>query len=175
MKRVKVSKQFRDYMRRMKTYVGRENPLAMMKAAPNQLARAVAGLRPAQLRRRPRPGKWSIGEIVNHLADTEITYGYRIRSMLAESGCAIVAYDQDGWNRVAGRARRPMGALLEQIRVLRRSNLELLKSVPRPWWNRYGWHTERGREPVSRMVVLLAGHDVNHRNQIRAIRKQFGW
>ncbi|MEE9235501.1 MAG: DinB family protein [Candidatus Acidoferrales bacterium] len=174
MKRVKVSKKFRQYMRRMKGYVGRQNPLTMMATGPQKLARAVRGLTAAQLRRRPRPGKWSIREIVTHLADTELTYAYRLRAMLAEPGSTIVGYDQDRWNRVAGRARRPLGELLEQIRVVRHANLRLLRSVPRPWWSRYGMHTERGRETVSRMVWLLAGHDVNHRRQIQALRRQFG-
>jgi len=68
-----------------------------------------------------------------------------------------------------------MKRLLERVRLLREENLRLLKSVPRPWWNRYGMHSERGRESVKRTLLLLAGHDVNHLNQIRAIRRQFGW
>jgi uncharacterized damage-inducible protein DinB len=175
MKRVKVAKQFRDYMRRIKSYVGRQDPLKMQAAAPGKLARAVRGLRPAQLRRRPRPGKWSIQEIVGHLADTEIVYGFRLRMMLAQPGSPIQAYDQDFWAKNLLYQRLPMAKLLERVRVLREANLQLLKSVPRPWWNRYGMHEERGRETVKRTLLLLAGHDVNHRNQILAIRKKFGW
>lgn len=175
MKRVRVAKQFRDYMRRMRSYVGRQDPVKMQAAAPAKLARAVRGLRPAQLRRRPRPGKWSIQEIVGHLADTELVYGFRLRMMLAQPGSPIQAYDQDFWAKNLVYHRLPMAKLLERVRVLREENLRLLRSVPRPWWNRYGMHEERGRESVKRTILLLAGHDVNHRNQIYAIRKQFGW
>src|SRR3970282_1922250 len=97
MKRAKVAKRFRDYMRSIKSYVGRQHPLKMQATAPAKLARAVRGLRPAQLRRRPRPGKWSVQEIVAHLADTELVYGFRLRMMLAQSGCPLQAYDQDQW------------------------------------------------------------------------------
>jgi len=95
--------------------------------------------------------------------------------MLAQPGQPIMAYDQDKWAATLGYKRLPAGKLLEQVRVLRESNLRLLKAVPRPWWNRYGMHSERGRESVARTVTLLAGHDVNHLNQIAAIRRQFGW
>ena len=175
MKRFKVQDQFKQYMRRIKGYVGRQDPLKMQAAYPGKLARAVRGLRSAQLKRRPRPKKWSIQEILGHLADTEVVYGWRLRLMLAQPGQAIQAYDQDIWAANLGYKRQPAGKLLEQVRVLRESNLRLLKAVPRAWWNRYGMHSERGKETVARTVVLLAGHDVNHLNQIAAIRKQFNW
>lgn len=175
MKRIVVQDQFKQYMRRMKSYVGRQNPLRMQAQMPAQLARAVRGLRPGQLKRRPRPGKWSIQEIAAHLADTELVYGFRMRMMLAQPGCSIQAYDQDLWANHLGYARQPIRKLLERVRVLREDNLRLLKGVPRPWWNRYGMHSERGRESVRRTVVLIAGHDVNHLRQIQAIRQQFGW
>lgn len=175
MKRVRVKDEFKQYMRRMKSYVGRQSPLQLQAAMPGKLARAVRGLRPAQLKRRPRPGKWSIQEIVAHLADTELVYGFRLRMMLAQPGCPIQAYDQDLWARNLAYKRQPIGQLLERVRVLRHENLRLLKSVPRPWWSRYGMHAERGRESVARTLLLLAGHDINHLNQIRAIRRQFGW
>lgn len=175
MKRIKVSDEFKRYMQRMKSYVGRRDPMKMQAAMPAQLARAVRGLRRAQLTRRPRPRKWSIQEIVGHLADTEIVYGFRLRMMLAQPGAPIQAYDQDKWANNLGYKRQPIGKLLEQIRVLRGANLRLVKSLPRAWRNRYGMHSERGRESVARTLRLLAGHDVNHLNQIRAIRRQFGW
>lgn len=175
MKRVQVKNQFKQYLRRMKSYVGRRNPLTLQAALPAKLTRAVRGLTPAQLKRRPRPGKWSIQEIVGHLADTEIVYGFRLRMMLAQSGCPLQAYDQERWAANLGYTRQPISQLLERVRVLRGENLRLLQRVPRPWWNRYGMHAERGRESVRRTIVLLAGHDINHLNQIRAIRQQFGW
>ena len=95
--------------------------------------------------------------------------------ILAQPGLPIQPTNQDVWANSLGYRRQPTGKLLEQMRVLRESNLRLLKMVPRGWWNRYGIHLERGKETVARTVVLLAGHDVNHLNQIVAIRKQFDW
>jgi len=175
MQKIRVKDEFKQYMRRITSYVGRRDPVKLQVAFPARLAEAVRGLTPAQLRRRPRPGKWSIQEIVGHLADTELVYGYRYRMTLAESGRPLQAYDQDRWAASLGYTRQPMGELLERIRVLRAENIRLMKRVPQAWWSRYGMHAERGKETFRRCVTLIAGHDLNHLNQIRAIRKHFRW
>ena len=52
--------------------------------SPKEIAAAVSGLSPAVLRYQLRnPQKWCILEILAHLADIEIVYGYRLRQMLA--------------------------------------------------------------------------------------------
>ena len=175
MKRVIVKAEFKQYIARLTGYVGGRDPLTLMAAAPAKLERAVRGLSKAQLLRRPRPKKWCIQEILGHLADSEIVYGWRLRMMLAQPGLVIQPTDQEAWAATLPYKRLPAAKLLEQVRVLREANLRLLKSVPRPWWNRYGVHLERGKETVGGMVVLLAGHDINHLNQIAAIRRQSGW
>ena len=175
MRKVLVKDEFKQYMRRMKSYVGQNDPVRVQESMPEKLTRAVRGLKPAQLKRRPQPGKWSIQEILGHLADTELVYGFRLRMMLAQPGCPIQAYDQNLWAARLGYGRQPVGALLQRIRLLREGNLRLLGQVPRSWRKRYGIHAERGRESVERTLVLLAGHDINHLNQIHAIRKQFDW
>jgi hypothetical protein len=146
-----------------------------MRAAPARLTRAVRGLTRAQLNRRPAPGKWSIAEILGHLLDTEIVYGYRYRMAVGQSGIPIQAYDQDRWCEVFRGSREGAPRLLRQIRVLREVNLDFVTGVPRTWWTRYGVHSERGRETVRRTLELIAGHDLNHLDQIMAIRKRFGW
>ncbi len=45
--------------------------------------------------------------------------------------------------------------------------MRLLKSLPRESWDFYGMHSERGKETVTRVVEMLAGHDVNHMKQIK--------
>ena len=175
-KRTAVTPAMRAYIRKTEGFRAGREPVALMKAAPAKFARAVARLSASQMRRRPAPGKWSIIEILGHLNDTEVVYGYRYRMALAESGSPIQGYDQARWvdhlRHRRGNARR----LLAQIRVARESNLEMLAQVPRrAWARRYGMHSERGRETVLQTVQLIAGHDLNHLSQIRAIRKKFDW
>lgn len=170
-----MTKEFRDYMRKIDGYRAGRAPLPLLKTGPSKIARAVAGLRKDQLRRRPAPGKWSINEIVGHLVDTEYVYGFRLRMALSESGRPVPAYDQDTWTKILGHQRRSAPQMMDAIQMMRGTTLELVKSVPRRTWNRYGLHPERGKETVRRTLELVAGHDLNHLDQIRAIRRKYGW
>ena len=135
----------------------------------------MRGLTPSQLRRRPARGKWSISEILGHLLDTEFVYGYRYRMALSEPGRPIQAYDQAVWTETLRHRRLSAPRTVAQIQLLRKINLELVTSVPRRAWKRYGEHQERGRETVRRTLELIAGHDLNHLAQIQAIKKKYGW
>jgi hypothetical protein len=58
---------------------------------------------------------------------------------------------------------------LEAFRALRENNLALLTSLPKPMWDNFGMHTERGKETVTRISEMFAGHDINHLRQIEKI------
>ena len=174
-RRFAMTPEIRAYVRKIERYRAGRNPVPLMKAAPAKFARAVAGLNAAQMRRRPARGKWSIIEILGHLHDTEIVYGYRYRLALSQPGSDILGYDQARWVIELRHRRRNAKRLLEHIRILREGNLDQVLRVPRPYWKRYGKHTERGRETVRKTLELIAGHDLNHIDQIRAIRKKYGW
>ncbi|HEY1271766.1 MAG TPA: DinB family protein, partial [Terriglobales bacterium] len=64
---------------------------------PKKLATAVSGLSPKVLHYKPSPEKWCIQEIVGHLADVEIVYGYRMRQMIADKNPVLAPIDQDDW------------------------------------------------------------------------------
>ena len=171
----RISPEIRAYVRKIDRYRAGRAPIPLMKAGPAKFERAVRGLNRRQLLKRPARGKWSIAEILGHLVDTEIVYGYRYRMALAQPGMPIQAYDQPTWAAAFRYRSRNTKGLLRQIRLLREVNLGLVAGVPRPWWKRYGNHSERGRETVRRTLELIAGHDLNHLDQIKAIRKKYGW
>jgi uncharacterized damage-inducible protein DinB len=170
-----IRREFREYMQKIDGYRAGRKPIPLMRTGPSKIARAVQGLTPSQLRRRPAPGKWSIAEILGHLLDTEIVYGFRYRMALSESGRPIQAYDQAAWTETLRHRRLSAPRTVARIQLLRRINLDLVTSVPRSSWNRYGMHAERGRETVRRTLELIAGHDLNHLDQIQAIKKKYGW
>ena len=70
--------------------------------SPKQIAAAVSGLPDKVLRYKPAPDKWSILEILGHLADVETIYAYRLRQMLADKNPVIAPLDQDAWARHLG-------------------------------------------------------------------------
>jgi hypothetical protein len=139
--------------------------------APKKLALLLKGKTGKQLMRRPAPDKWSVAEIVAHLADAELAISWRIRQILSNNAVPIQAYDQDVWAKTFDYARRDPRQSLANFRTLREANVTLLKSVPRKLWDNYGIHEERGNESVSHVVRMVAGHDLNHLQQIQRILK----
>jgi len=158
-----------QYTERILGYVEGREPLDVQRATAKTLARLVAGVPDATLRARPSPGRWSVGEILAHLADAEIVGAYRLRVILGSPGAPVAAYDQDSW-AASGRydARDPRTSL-ELFRVVREANLALLESLTPSEWQQYGVHSERGRESIEHLVRMFAGHDVNHTRQIERI------
>ena len=173
MKRIRP--EIRAYTKKIDRYRAGRAPIPLMKAGPAKFERAVRGLKGPQLRKKPARGKWSIADILGHLVDTEVVYGYRYRMALAQSGMPIQGYDEPTWATTFRYRTRDPKRLLRQIKLLREVNLDLVTSVPRGWWVRHGHHSERGRETVRRTLELVAGHDLNHLDQIKAIRKKYGW
>jgi uncharacterized damage-inducible protein DinB len=161
-----------QYTRRILGYLQGQKPLAVQRATAKKLARLIRPLTLRQMRKRPAPGKWSIAEILAHLAETELVGGYRIRKILESSGTPIQAFDQNVWARNSNYARQDPQKSLRMFRVLRESNLALLESQPRKKWNHYGIHAERGKESVAHVAAMFAGHDVNHLRQVERIAKQ---
>jgi hypothetical protein len=160
-----------QYIQRMLAHSRGKNALQLQKSMPGKLATITRRLNKKQLIRRPAPGKWSIAEIVAHLADAKLVIGYRLRLILASKNPEIQAFDQDAWAATFNYGRRDTKTSLETFRVLRESNLRLLTTVKRSLWQNYGQHQERGKETVGHIVKLIAGHDLNHLAQIEAIVK----
>ena len=144
--------------------------LAMQAAAPAKLASLIDGLSPEQLARRPAPDKWSIQELVAHLADDELVGAYRIRLILSAPGTLIQAFDQDVWARTGRYDKTDVRSSLEMFRVLREANLALFRSLRPEEWAMAGMHAERGAESIRDIAMYYAGHDINHFKQIEAIR-----
>ena len=161
----------KQYMSRLRGYVAGKNPLRVQAATPGRIRKLVRRLPPRRLKRRPAPGKWSIAEILAHLADTELVGGNRIRMILGKPGTPIQAFDQDDWAKVGRYREQDARRSLEAFCVLRERNLALLRSLKPRQWKQYGMHQERGKETVARVAEMFAGHDLNHLKQIERLAK----
>jgi hypothetical protein len=167
-----MAETIRQYKQRILSYARGRKPLAVQRATPSRLASLVRGRSRKQLARRPAPKKWSVGEILAHLSDTEMVVGWRLRMVLSKSGTPIQAYDQDLWAASGKYARRDPRQSLELFRAVRGANLRLLKSLSAKQWKQYGVHAERGRESMADIARMIAGHDLNHIRQIENILKK---
>lgn len=158
-----------DYTKRILGNIAGKDPLKTQTATPKTLEKLIKGASPSKLRKRPAPAKWSVGEILAHLADAEIIVGWRLRAILAGPGTPIQAYDQDALAAARNYAKHDPRKSLEQFRAVREANLALYKALTPEQWKHFGLHAERGEETLERILLMMAGHDLNHLNQIENI------
>jgi hypothetical protein len=147
--------------------------LERFRRGPEVMAVVLTGLGVEEQDYRTEPGKWTIREIVAHVADSEIIGAQRFRQVIAEDNPTVMAYDQEAWARNLDYARRKPAASLESFRRIRAENYELLKELPAATFERAGNHTERGRETLGRTLAIYAEHAETHAQQIQAIRDRY--
>jgi uncharacterized damage-inducible protein DinB len=166
-----VPETAQQYTQRLLGYVEGKSSLRVQQATPKRFALLVKRLDRKKLFQRPAPDKWSMAEVLAHMADSELAVGWRLRMILSSDGVAVQAYDQDTWARTFNYGRRDPKDSVERFRILRASNVAILKSVPKSLLENYGMHAERGKETVSHLINMVAGHDLNHLGQLEAIVK----
>lgn len=166
----RAPEQAGEYVRAVLDLLGSRDPLAVLGATPDALRTVVAGMTDAQLTRPEEKGKWSVGQVVRHLADSEIVWAFRLRMLLAQDRPRLTGYDQDVWAERLAYAESDPAESLAEFAVLRRSNLNLLKRASETDMKRVALHAERGEETLEHMTRLYAGHDLVHLRQVERIR-----
>jgi len=161
-----VNETPQQYIQRIQGYLDGGDPLVVLEATSERLVKAVEGSND-RLQRRPSSDRWSVAEIVMHLAEAELVISYRVRIILEKNGVPIQAFDQDVWARRYRDAQ--IKPALDMHRGLRQANLALYRSLSPEQWEQYGMHSERGKETIRQIVTLAAGHDLNHLKQVEEI------
>jgi hypothetical protein len=165
-----MTESFPEYRTRILGYLGSRDPVGVLRATPSQLPRLLTGVSRVVLTTRPAVGKWSVLEIVAHLADAELAFSWRIRNAIASPGVALAWWDEAVWAERLGYQNIPWRASVSRFKVLRVANLNLLRSLPSVSWDAcYGTHATRGRQSIRDFVTLEAAHDLNHLRQIKTL------
>lgn len=149
--------------------LGERDPLGVLAELPGWLSRRTRGLDDERARRPEAPGKWSVVEVVAHLADAELVHAYRTRMIVAEQEPPLVGYDQDGWALEFHYATADLGATVSFLASLREWNLRYWRTLTPAQLARVGQHSERGPESAGLYLQLAAGHDLVHRRQLDRI------
>ena len=123
---------------------------------------------------REAPGKWSIGEVIQHLADSELVGANRFRMVMAHENPPLLAYDQDLWAERLRYSESNVDEALDEFALVRRSNVRLFERASESDFERVGMHSERGEESLRHLLKLYAGHDLVHLRQIERIRRAVG-
>ena len=148
-------------------YLGERDPFAVIAETPRELENAVGKMSAQGVTAAPAPGKWSAREIASHLADCEVVFAFRLRQTLAAPGHTIQPFDQDKWATVYGAYDAPQAVAL--FAAIRHWNLAFLQSLRPEAFSTPVTHPERGTMTLRTIVETMAGHDLNHLGQIRAL------
>lgn len=160
---------FLEYRARILSYVEGKDPLQVQRKTPEVLADLVVSVPEKKLYEHPAPDKWSVAELLAHFADAEIVSTWRYRQMIEHDGCPLPGYGQELWHKLGDYpTRNPEDSLL-LFRLLRETNLRMFAKLTPEDWERHGMHAERGRMTVADLVRQIAGHDLNHLEQIKKI------
>jgi hypothetical protein len=147
--------------------------LERFRRGPEILAVVLTGVYGDEMDFTPAPGKWSIRQIVAHVADSELVGAQRFRQVIAEDNPPLGAYDQNAWAKNLDYARRQPKQALESFRRIRAENHELLKALPESAFERRGVHSESGPLSLRQLLDNYADHAESHARQMQAIRDEF--
>ncbi|MGE4054702.1 MAG: DinB family protein [Vicinamibacterales bacterium] len=166
-----AAKHAAAYVSAILELLGDREPIAVLREMPSALSRAIEGLSPQQLRQPEQRGKWSIGQILQHLADSDVVWAWRMRLILAQDRPQLTGYDQDLWAERLNYDQEDPSEALELFAVLRRANLRVIERASPADLKRVGVHVERGEESLEHLLRLYAGHDLMHLRQIERVRR----
>lgn len=144
------------------------------------LAEAISGLTPAELRRVPSAdaseqlGRWSIQQVVMHVADAELVYVDRIKRVITEPTPALRSFDPDGWVTLLRYDDQSADDAAALVQLVRRQTARMLAGQPDEVFARRGIHNEAGSVTVEEMIVQLTRHLEHHARFIAAKRQWMG-
>ena len=148
-------------------FLAGDDPLTILPATAARLKSLAQTIGPARITTPPAPGKWSARDILCHLADCELAFGFRLRQTLAEDHHTIQPFDQEKW--AAPYATIDANEALATFSLLRRWNLLLIDSALPAAARKPVTHPERGPMTFTTIVETMAGHDRNHLAQLERI------
>lgn len=162
------------YIAALLDLLGDRDPLTVLRGTAARVRETVQGVPLDVLRRPEQPGKWCALEVVQHFADSDLVWAWRMRLVVAEDRPTLTGFDQDAWaGRLRYRDADPETAL-QQFELLRGLNLSLLAGLPVVELDRVGVHNERGEESLAHMMRLYAGHDLVHLRQLDRVLAAVG-
>jgi hypothetical protein len=146
-------------------YVGDQNPLDLLNSSLEEYRDAAALLASASWNTHWAPGKWTLREVMVHVAQWEMILGYRLACAIATPGFQVQLADQDQLMlRTAGVDGPTAFAAFEGARRMNIGVIQALSAADRATPLQ---HPEYGPITVQDVIVQIAGHGIHHLKQIR--------
>ena len=147
--------------------MNRKERIESYSKAYDKLVEAIKEIPREMWHYKPAPNKWSIHEIIIHIADSEANSFCRAKKFIAEPGSTVMAYDQDAWAIKLDYSNQNTEDALELFKLLRRITYNVIKDLPDEIWNNHIMHPENGRMTMDDWLVVYDNHIPIHINQMK--------
>ncbi|TCJ05698.1 DinB family protein [Cytobacillus praedii] len=111
-------------------------------------------------------GKWSVKEVIGHVADTERIMAYRLLCIARGETVSLPGFDENPYVLNASFDRLPIKEHIENLRAVRQSTTQLLKGLDSKAWGRIG-SANNVDVSVRALAYIIAGHERHHRRLLK--------
>jgi hypothetical protein len=133
----------------------------VLRIQPDQLRAMLQNTWDSQASRRPKPGEWSIKEVIGHVCDQERVFAYRLLCIARGETAPLPGYDQEAYVNGTDLNARSLAGLLDEFEFQRRANLLCFEALDDEELSRAG--TANYSLVTSRaLLYLMAGHVMHH-------------
>lgn len=115
-------------------------------------------------------GKWSVKEIVGHLADAERIFAYRALRVARGDTTPLPGFDENAYVPAGDFDARPLGSLVDEFRALRVSTIAFMDGLPSEAWTRVG-QASGAAITVRALAYIIVGHTRHH---VAVLRERYG-
>ena len=161
--------EYGSYYQRYIDLATEDDVVAALDAQSHETATLLGGISEEQSSHRYEPGKWSIKQIVGHMADGERIFAYRALSIARGETQPLPGFDQDPYVANAGSDDRSIADLAEELATVRRANVMMFRAFSEEAWRRVGTASDN---PISVRAIafIMLGHERHH---LRILRERY--
>ncbi|MGV3615914.1 MAG: DinB family protein [Fimbriimonas sp.] len=132
---------------------------------PTVLRRILADVRPERFSERITEDRFSLVEMVAHMADWEDIVLDRLRAAVEHPGSPVDNFDIEARAAEKRYAERDLQHELDVLENRRRDTVDFLRNITPDQWSLSFVHPERGEVSIQNQVSMLVGHDLYHLEQ----------
>jgi hypothetical protein len=135
-------------------------------ASQDAVLAAMGGWSEAKAGHRYADGKWTVGQVVGHMADTERVFAYRLLRIARADETPLAGFDENAWQVGAGFESRTLASLVEELTAVRGASKALVRSLTAPALDREA--QANGKRVTARALAwLIGGHFAHHAGVLR--------
>jgi len=166
MKKRPETNEYNPYYLTYINLVGEGDIVDILSQQIKETVEQLKGLTEEQAHFRYAPDKWTIKEVIGHIADTERIMSYRLLSFARGEKATLPGFNEADYVHYAAFNHLTIEELLENLKAVRYSTIHLLNGLEEEAWLRRG--NANGSDATVRAIAyIIAGHELHHRNIIQ--------